>query len=252
MVFVPGERLRNGSNGWITVNDKVVSLENSLFPMDVDVQISQVAIKKQSHCVTIALNKPVGWVSSQPEPGEIPAIKLLETNNIFRTFPNQSKPPQQLDKLVVVGRLDKDSRGLLLFTQDGRIAKQLVTDHIVEKEYLVRVQGRITPPVINRLRTGMQLDGKSLSFYSTLADRLLIVLLGVELKPAIVNMVRENVLQFILTEGRNRTNKEDVSKSRIDSGRFQRIRIGPIESGDLPEGKWKYLPNELFDTFKKQ
>ena len=153
-------------NGWIKVDDQIVSLENSLFPLDVLVQISPVAIKKQSHCVTIALNKPVGWVSSQPEPGEIPAIKLLDLNNIFPPFPKNTRSPQQLDKLVVVGRLDKDSRGLLLFTQDGRIAKQLVTDHIIEKEYLVQVQGRITPPVLNRLRSGIQLDGKSLfQFY---------------------------------------------------------------------------------------
>lgn len=147
--------------GFVSVNGQVVDLKQSLFANDVKININQSAKVQQNKLITVALNKPVGYVSSQPLPGEIPAIKLLTAKNYWE-FPKENVEiiPKKLSKLVVVGRLDKDSRGLLLFTQDGRIAKQIIGDDSkIEKEYIITVNEVITPRHIELLKSPMKLEG---------------------------------------------------------------------------------------------
>ena len=146
--------------GKVKVYGKPVDLKQSMFEEDVEIDIGDLETK-QKNLITVLLNKPPGFVSSLPNRGEKPAIQLLTAEN-YHTFP-QDPPtiiPRFLPKLAVVGRLDKDSRGLLVFTQDGRLAKELIGENTtVEKEYIVQVHGRITDEKINRLRHGMTLDG---------------------------------------------------------------------------------------------
>src|SRR5262249_60648625 len=104
---------------------------------------------------------PIGYVSSQPEPGYTPAIKLITQNNLFGS--SQRLRPEHMRGLSVAGRLDIDSQGLLLFTQDGRVAKKIVGEESgVEKEYIVRVRGSLPDDMLRSLRSGLTLDGRPL------------------------------------------------------------------------------------------
>src|SRR5262249_29503524 len=142
-------------------------------------------IKRQNKLISIVLNKPVGYVSAQPEPGYVPAIKLLTAANQFGAGRGRLKP-EHLKGLAVAGRLDIDSQGLLLVTQDGRLAKKIIgEDSRAEKEYIVRVTGALPEGRLRLLRHGLELDGKPL-------------------KPARVEWVNEDQLRFVLREGRKR------------------------------------------------
>src|SRR5262249_36186899 len=143
------------------------------------------AVKKQKKLMTIILNKPVGYVSAQPEPGYTPAIKLITQVNQFGK-PDERLKPEHLKGLAVAGRLDIDSQGLLLFTQDGRLAKKIVGEGgQVEKEYIVRVEGFLPDDKLQLLRGGLELDGRPL-------------------KPAQVEWINRDQLRFVLREGRKR------------------------------------------------
>ncbi len=107
------------------------------------IRLDTQASAQQQQRVTILLNKPVGYVSGQPEPGYQPAVVLVRPDTQWQDGrASQVFHPSHLKGLAPAGRLDIDSTGLLVLTQDGRIAKQLIGDvSDVEKEYLVRVQG---------------------------------------------------------------------------------------------------------------
>ena len=169
--------------------------------------------------VTIVLNKPVGYVSGQPEPGKTPAVRLLTAENRI----GDGEVPARDASLPPIGRLDEDSRGLLLLSTDGVVAKAVIgPQSLLDKEYLVTVRGPITERKLSLLRHGLELD-----------DR--------QLKPARVTVVQGQTLRFILTEGRNRQIRRmcDLVELRVTD--LHRIRIGPLALGDLPEGKWRLL-----------
>ncbi len=168
---------------------------------------------------TIMLNKPVGYVSGQPEAGQIPAIRLLTRN--ARIGPGSEVG--KTDALPPIGRLDQDSRGLLILSDDGRVAKSVIgPDAGLEKEYIVKVHGEITRAKLDLLSFGMELDGRAL-------------------KRAIVEPVAHQTLRFVLTEGRNRQIRRMCSEVRFWVADLFRIRVGNLELGDLPEGRWREL-----------
>lgn len=168
--------------------------------------------------LTVIINKPVGYVSAQPEPGQIPAARLLTPKALWG---EAAEIPAADRSLAPVGRLDLDSRGLLILSEDGVVTKAVIgPDSQMEKEYLVRVRGDIGEPVLARLRHGLALDGR-------------------QLKPAKVTLAGDQRLRFVLTEGRNRQIRrmcDLVGLSVID---LYRLRIGPLKVGDLPEGRWR-------------
>ena len=131
--------------------------------------------------------------------------------------------------LAPAGRLDIDSTGLLVLTQDGRIAKQLIgQDSAVEKEYLVRVKGRFSEKGMKRLRHGLMLD-------------------GVTLKPAKVNWQNDDQLRFVLREGRKRQIRRMCELVGLYVTGLKRVRSGNVPLGPLPVGQWRYLrPDESF------
>ena len=150
--------------GLVKVNGEVVSTLGAKFPENVRIELTQQGQAQQAERVTIMINKPVGYVSGQAEDGYIPAVRLItaETQSKTDTTSQQLKP-SMFRGLAPAGRLDIDSQGLLVLTQDGRIAKQLIgADSELEKEYLVRVKGDVTPERIAQLCFGLQLDGKPL------------------------------------------------------------------------------------------
>lgn len=126
--------------GWVKVNGRVAEMGMQVTP-DVRIEVDKQATGAQAKQVTVLINKPLGLVSGQAEDGHEPAITLVQPQNRWaednaRFFFHVS----QLKSLVPAGRLDIDSTGLLVLTQDGRVARQLIgEDAIMEKEYLVRV-----------------------------------------------------------------------------------------------------------------
>lgn len=173
--------------------------------------------------LTVLLNKPVGYVSSQPEGDQVPAVRLIRKPNLWG---EALTIPGGWNNLAPVGRLDMDSRGLLMLSEDGVIAKAIIgPDSEMEKEYLVTVKGRIDRAKIARLRHGLELDGR-------------------QLKPAKVTLEDTQVLRFILTEGRNRQIRRMCDLVELDVTDLIRTRIGPLELGDLPEGKWRPITSE--------
>ncbi len=170
--------------------------------------------------LSVVIHKPVGYVSGQPEPNMVPAARLLTRDRLVGQVPFI---PDAKMSLPPIGRLDMDSRGLLLLSEDGVLAKALIgPDSEMDKEYLVRVEGRVTTQKLGRLRHGLHLDGRAL-------------------RPAKVTFAGDQLLKFVLTEGRNRQIRrmcEMVDLRVID---LFRTRIGPLELGELPEGQWRVL-----------
>lgn len=211
--------------GQVEVNGVIVSALGTKVPVDAKIKLRAQAEKLQAEKVTIILNKPVGYVSTQPEKDYPDAKELITANNQYKRQKESSFNPARLRKLAAAGRLDIDSKGLLLFTQDGALAKRLISsDSNVEKEYLVRVEGEITERALSRLQSGLSLDGE-------------------KLKPAKVEVLEEGLLKFILTEGKHRQIRRMCNLVKLHVASLKRVRIGNIHLADLPEGKWRYLRN---------
>jgi 23S rRNA pseudouridine2604 synthase len=216
--------------GWVTVDgEPIATLGIKIYPTQ-KIQLNKSAQIQQQHCVTILLNKPIGYVSGQPEPGYQPAISLINRDSQFidKQFTPQFKQ-SHLKKLAPAGRLDIDSQGLLVMTQDGRIAKRLIgNESNIEKEYLVRIEGSLPKENLALLNYGLSLDGRAL-------------------KPAQVNWQNKDQLRFILREGKKRQIRRMCELVALKVTGLKRVRIGKIKLANLPEGKWRYLrPNEKF------
>jgi 23S rRNA pseudouridine2604 synthase len=172
--------------------------------------------------VTILIHKPLGYVSGQPEPDKIPAVRLLtEANRV-----GNGAVPAEDASLPPIGRLDEDSRGLLLLSSDGVVAKAVIgpQSHL-DKEYLVRVVGDVTEKKLALLRRGLMLDRRILKY-------------------ARVSRMEQNRLRFILTEGRNRQIRRMCEMVDLEVTDLLRIRVGPIHLNNLPEGSWRMITSE--------
>jgi 23S rRNA pseudouridine2604 synthase len=178
------------------------------------------ATESLAGALTVMIHKPVGIVSSQPEHGQTPAVRLLTRDALWGDSP---VIPGFDNRLAPVGRLDMDSRGLLILSEDGVVAKAVIgPDSELEKEYLVRVTGQITERKLGLLRHGLRLDGR-------------------QLRPAKVSRTGEQGLRFLLKEGRNRQIRRMCELVELHVVDLFRVRVGPIVLGDLPEGRWRPL-----------
>ncbi len=218
------------ANGWVKVNGTVIDELGSRVSPDAKIEVSKEAEKHQSEIVTILLHKPVGYVSGQAEDGYEPAVVLVNPENQWEDDTTR-KPFKRgyLKGLAPAGRLDIDSTGLLVLTQDGRIARQLIgEDSTIEKEYLVRVEGKLSDEGLKLLNFGLSLD-------------------GVKLKPAKVSWQNEDQLRFVLREGRKRQIRRMCELVGLHVTGLKRVRIGSVTLGKLPMGTWRYLrANEKF------
>lgn len=177
--------------------------------------------------ITAVLNKPVGYVSAQPEGDQVPAARLLTRENLIG---QAAQMPTSRTSLAPLGRLDQDSRGLLLLSEDGVLAKALIGEESkLDKEYLVRVSGAITERKLASLRHGLALDGR-------------------QLKPARIEIVEEQRLRFILNEGRKRQIRRMCELVELQVTDLLRIRVGPLKLANLGEGKWRALASDERDA----
>ena len=216
--------------GWVFVDgERITELGTKILPAQ-EITLDNAAQSQQLAKATILLNKPVGYVSAQPEPGYQPAISLINEGNLVpgRRTPQRFNP-MHLRGLAPAGRLDIDSSGLLVFTQDGRVAKQLIgAGSEVEKEYLVRVEGALAVQGLRLLNHGLSLDGEVL-------------------KRARVGWQNKDQLRFILREGKKRQIRRMCELVGLKVTGLKRVRIGNVKLGELPLGKWRYLgPDEAF------
>jgi 23S rRNA pseudouridine2604 synthase len=217
-------------NGWVKVDGRVVDTLGTRVSPNARIEIDRAAKDHQSGQVTILLHKPIGYVSGQAEDGYEPAIVLIRPENRWEADPSPIQfQREHLRSLVPAGRLDIDSTGLLVLTQDGRIAKQLIGENTsVEKEYLVRVEGNLSADGMKRLQYGLTLD-------------------GVKLKPAQVSWQNEHQLRFVLRQGRKRQIRRMCELVGLFVTGLKRVRSGNVPLGGLPVGKWRYLrPEEKF------
>ena len=225
--------------GWVRVDGVVVAILGSKVLPHQKVTVERQAAAEQSKRVTILINKPMGYVSGQAEDGHEPAMVLLNPPNHWREDHSKTRFNfSQLKGLAPCGRLDIDSIGLLVLTQDGRIAKHLIGENSeVEKEYLVRVtydavdkdvQQHFPEDRLALLRHGLSLDGEALL-------------------PAEVDWQNPEQLRFVLREGKKRQIRRMCEAVGLFVVGLKRIRIGKVVLGNLPVGQWRYLgENEEF------
>lgn len=176
---------------------------------------------------SIIYHKPIGIVSGHAHIDEIPAIRMITMENQI----GGGKILPEMISIPPIGRLDKDSRGLLILSQNGVLARNIIApDSGIEKEYLVEVKGQITPQKVQKLCFGLSLDGR-------------------QLKKAKVEQIGPQNLKFILKEGRNRQIRRMCEKLGLGVKDLFRTRIGQLNLGDLNEGYWRHLTKEEIDSF---
>ncbi len=226
------------AKGWVRVNGAPAVMGQPV-AMDARIDIDRQAEQQQRQQVTILINKPVGYVSGQAEDGHEPAVVLVQPQNRWKECSSRMRwGHEQLRGLAPAGRLDIDSIGLLVLTQDGRVARQLIgEDSAVEKEYLVRVsygtesvnvQAAFPQGKLKLLCHGLSLDGQPL-------------------KPAQVSWQNPEQLRFVLREGKKRQIRRMCEQVGLFVTGLKRVRIGGVNLGNLPVGQWRYLaPHERF------
>jgi 23S rRNA pseudouridine2604 synthase len=226
------------AQGWVRVNGEPAQMGMQVAP-DARIDVDARARGAQEQLVTVLLHKPIGYVSGQAEDGHQPAVTLVQPRNHWQGDATRIRfTPAHLRGLAPAGRLDIDSTGLLVLTQDGRIARRLIgEDSDTPKEYLVRVafgavdrdvQSAFPPAQLARLRHGLELDGRPL-------------------KPAQVDWQNPEQLRFVLTEGRKRQIRRMCELVGLKVLGLKRIRIGGVVLGPLPLGHWRYMgPSEKF------
>ncbi|WP_175709218.1 pseudouridine synthase, partial [Burkholderia ambifaria] len=225
--------------GWVLVDGERIDTLGTKVRPDQKIEIDERASAAQAAQVTILLHKPVGYVSGQAEDGYEPASVLITRANQWSGDRSPLRfSPQHLHALAPAGRLDIDSTGMLVLTQNGRIAKQLIGEQSdIDKEYLVRVRfgerlldidQHFPAESLAKLRHGLELD-------------------GVALKPAMVSWQNGEQLRFVLREGKKRQIRRMCELVGLEVIGLKRVRMGRVMLGALPQGQWRYLsPDESF------
>ncbi len=201
----------------VLINKKVAVLGDKVNATDI-VEVRGPHTKKD--LVYFAYNKPIGIVTANPQGNEIDILKNIDTKNIkAKVFP--------------VGRLDKDSHGLIILTNDGRITDRLLNpNNYHEKEYVVTVDKTVSPLFLKRMSEGVMIDK-----YKT--------------RPAKVNKLGDKSFSIILTEGKNRQIRRMTEKLKYTVKDLQRVRIQNIKLEKTPLNSCREIKGEEKETFLK-
>ena len=226
------------ARGWVRVNG-LPAVMGQPVAATARIEVAREAEQQQRQQVTILINKPVGYVSGQAEDGHEPAVALVQPENRWRECNSRMRWGfEQLRGLAPAGRLDIDSIGLLVLTQDGRVARQLIgEDSEMEKEYLVRVS--YGPENVN-VQAAFPAERLALLCHGLSLD-------GQPLRPAQVSWQNPEQLRFVLKEGKKRQIRRMCEQVGLFVTGLKRVRIGRVNLGHLPIGQWRYLaPHEQF------
>ena len=197
--------------GRVTVNGEVAVLGRRVDPGSDRVAVDGVPVSTAPGLVHYLLNKPAGVVTTASDPHGRPTVVDLV-------------PPEP--RVFPVGRLDASTEGLLLLTNDGDLAHRLThPSFALEKEYLAEVEGRPTPAVLRRLRTGVDLDDGRTA-------------------PARASLVAPSAIRLTIHEGRNRQVRRMCEAVGHPVVRLVRTRIGPLAERRLRPGQWRVLTPE--------
>ena len=198
------------SSGRVTINGKVATLGDKAKELD-RIELDGVPVLRDPNLVHYLLHKPRTVVSTASDPeGRETVVDLVSSE--ARIFP--------------VGRLDADSEGLIILTNDGDLTQRLTHPSFgVPKEYLAHVQGVPTPAAIRRLREGIKLEDGVTS-------------------PAEVSMPQDGLLRLVIHEGRNRQVRRMCEAVGHPVLRLVRVRIGPITDSSLSAGEWRSMTRD--------
>jgi 23S rRNA pseudouridine2604 synthase len=213
------------AEGLVSIDGETVSDPGRKIAAGQTLVLADAAEAQLGQALTVVVHKPVGVVSAHAEPGQTPASALLTASALWTEAPWEPRaaPPGPDASLPPAGRLDRDSRGLLLLSADGVVAKAVIGPEAdLEKEYEVKVAGEVTDRKLQLLRHGLHLDGR-------------------QLRPAKVGVIAGHHLRITLKEGRNRQIRRMCELLELQVVDLFRVRIGPVRLGDLPEGRWRPL-----------
>lgn len=196
------------AEGRVTVNGEVAVLGRRVDPETDVVEVDGVQIGLQPDLVYYLLNKPIGVITTSSDPQGRPTVTSL--------VPDEPR-------VFSVGRLDADTEGLLLLTNDGELANRIAhPSHGVEKEYLAYVNGNVPGKVLHRLREGIELDDGMTA-------------------PAKASQLSPGLLRITIHEGRNRQVRRMCEAVGFPVQRLVRVRIGPLRDSSIAPGHWREL-----------
>lgn len=202
-------------NGKVTVNGEVATLGTRIIPGEDEVLYKgkPLVAPKFKKNVYVMLNKPRGYLTTMSDDRGRHTVAELVSDIEERVYP--------------IGRLDMDSEGLLLLTNDGDLALKLTHPrHEIPKIYHVKVAGAVSQDVLRTLNREMEIDGYKL----------------LPVKTELISVKSDHsVLRMTLFEGRNRQIRKMCETVGLDIQRLFRVAIGNISLGDIPPGKWRYL-----------
>lgn len=202
--------------GRVTVNGRPAKLGDSALPGKDRIAVDGEPVSFSGEKLYLALHKPRGFVTTMSDEKDRRCVAMLVENVGQRVYP--------------VGRLDKDSEGLLLMTNDGEFANLVAhpKKHIA-KTYRVTVRPAVTEEQLARIATGIEIDGRMTA-------------------PAKVRVLEQQpgrvVLEIVLYEGRNREIRKMCEALGLEVARLKRIAVGPVRLSMLPQGKYRELTKE--------
>ena len=210
-------------NGWVRVDGVVVAKLGTRAHPDAKIEINEAARKHRPESITILLNKPLE-AEAQEEPRRQALRQWIRAENRWTDDDSPTSfKATHLRGLTQVGRLDAESTGMLVFTQEASVTRRINGDDSrLEKEFMVRVQGELSAEGLKRLNVGLSLDEE-------------------KLKRAQVSWQSEGLLRFVLHENRPNQIRRMCELVGLRVISVKLIRIGSVSLGKLPVGKWRYL-----------
>jgi len=201
--------------GRVTIDDELATKGMQVFPNQI-VKVNNTIIKPKSTRVYIALHKPTGITTTND----------LEIKNNIRAFVNYK------ELIFPIGRLDKDSSGLILLTNDGDIVNKILREeHGHDKEYIVSVDREITNDFINKIKNGIEI-------YNPVSHKYQVT------NKCEVIKINKNTFKIILNQGLNRQIRRMTKALKYNVKTLKRVRVMNIELNDLKVGEWRYLSTE--------
>ncbi len=207
--------------GRVQVNGETIKVPQTLIDFENDrITVDGSAVKAEQKKVYYMLNKPAGLICSNVRVGRKPIIL-----DLF---------PESKERLFTIGRLDKDSTGLILVTNDGHFSQKVIhpSSNII-KEYLVKTMQEITPEHLETLSQGARVDERWL-------------------RPVSVQKVRRGTFRICVKEGKKHEVRIIAERAGLKVTELTRIRIGGLVLGSLPEGEYRTLTeNDMKQIFSK-